>query len=434
MIILSIPYTQNWRSVVKVNDPDSIVDRVELRFDLGDIPLSSISDVFDSNCILTVRGNVEDKEAFIDYHVENSDCLFDLDFSVADNFSVPKERLIISYHDYSVESDFSRLQAFLSKYSHYSVRHIKTAVTIHNFNALLQVQKVLESYKGNLIFVGMGKLGKLTRILYEHLNSEAVYVGLSNKKTAPGQITLSELYRYYPVDKSTQIGGIIGGTQVQNSLGIDFYNAEFKKRKLNARYIPFVIDSAVDFWAWLNYQSLRTDFYGFSITMPAKKEIPRLLSHNKVANILLWKSKKFLNTDLDAFHRIEEMIKKLPRLPIVIYGNGASADNAVSVLTDLNLMVNGRDKEHIQEFSEKHSIPVFNDNSQVKYILINTTPLKPETLFDYFTGIEYLFNLSYPTGNQIDRRLLFTGEDFWQYQAQRQLKEFIKEIEGEKNT
>ncbi len=432
MIILSLPYCRNWKEIVKDSDPNGIVEKTELRFDLGNVPLDSVHGCFDDTCILTVRGNVENKRRFIDYHIENSKCQFDLDHSIVGEFNIPAERLIVSYHDFSTVPDIIALKQFLSRYSETSFCFIKTAINIPDFKSLINVQEVLNDFSGKLIFVGMGKLGKLARIMYKQFGSEAVYTGIQGRETAEGQITLNELYMYYPVDAKTEIGGIIGGEQVQDSLGIDFYNAEFRKRKLNARYLPFVIDNPEDFVDWLKNRTCRINFYGFSITMPAKKTIPKLLSFEGVANLMLWKSGRFLNTDLDAFIRIREHIEKLPDLPIVIYGYGASAENAVKVLAGYHLMVCGRNQVKIQSFCNKHSLPVFNPDTVDRYIFINCTPMKLESLFDEFQGIEYLFNLNYPTVISKDRRLVFTGEDFWKYQAERQLEEFLNEINSDK--
>ena len=430
MIILSLPYKENWQNIRKINDPDCITGLTELRFDLSDTNLSDINEIFDESTILTVRGNIPGKKKFLEYHAVHSKCKFDLDYSIMRNYNLPRERVIISYHDFSLTPDVEKLKTFLNEFSQEDSFSLKAAINIGDFATLKEIQSIIDDYDRSLIFVGMGKLGKLTRILYRQMNSRAVYTGIKGQETAEGQISIQELYKYYPVNEDTAIGGIIGGEQIVNSLGIEFYNQEFRLRNMNARYLPFIIDNPRDFFNWIEYSKTRTKFYGFSITMPAKKTIPQLFSCNKISNLMLWQERIFLNTDLDAFHEIKRLIGELPHLPILIYGTGASADNAVSVLSGKRLYVYGRNKKHTENFADKHSIDLFKEGCLHSYIMINCTPVKPEILLEDFPEMKYLVNLSYPTGNVEDKRLIFTGEDFWRCQAERQLQEFLKEIKG----
>ena len=72
----------------------------------------------------------------------------------------------------------------------------------------------------------MGKFGKISRILFRHLGAEATFIGLPDNPTASGQSTPqeAEILRLNTITEKTKIGGIIGGEQVEHSIGIRYYN------------------------------------------------------------------------------------------------------------------------------------------------------------------------------------------------------------------
>ena len=134
----------------------------------------------------------------------------------------------------------------------------------------MELSQIISNSNKPVIFAGMGKLGKISRILFRHLGADSTFIGLVENPTAEGQLTAeeAEFFKLNSITQKTQIGGIIGGDQVEHSLGIKYYNDLFTKEKLDALYLPFVTDEIDDLWNWINKANINLTIIPWSCVVP----------------------------------------------------------------------------------------------------------------------------------------------------------------------
>ena len=286
----------------------------------------------------------------------------------------------------------------------------------------------------------MGRLGKLSRLLHKHLGASGTFIGLEDHSTAFGQITEAEVdfYHLQAIRANSKIGGIIGGEQVEHSLGLKFYYDYFRKNNLDAFYFPFVVNELPDFRQWLDSCRFKDKFYGFSITMPYKKSFIR-----KTINLYIPNRDFYLNTDQEAFYKALDANFITLKDTILVVGSGAMAKTALSVFKGFqNLTLTCRNISSGQILTEKFNcdfLKISQAKNQSFDLLINCTALGMNGEdFIQETGIcnfKKVIDLPYHEG---DTKLIefcknheipfIDGKQFWQWQAKRQLEEFMKEI------
>ncbi len=449
MIILSIPY---------IND-DFVIQKTgkypnywkEFRLDYSNDHQAFPLRIINEKTILTIRSekeggkhkiNFADKIKFYKKIISDKNCLCDIEINEVthqDILDIPKSNLILSYHNFSEGINITKLEEIIRKSNSLSSRFLKIAVNISKYSDLLKLSQLISKSNKPVIFAGMGKLGKIGRILFRHLGADATFIGLPNNPTAKGQLTPEEanLIKLSSISKKTQIGGIIGGNQVENSLGINYYNTLFSKDNLDAVYLPFVTDDIDDLWNWINNADIT--FFGFSITMPFKKIIGAKKQLSAV-NLFLPKTNEMLNTDLKAFQQSIEILKIKKEETILIIGSGATAEIALKAFhTFDNITISARNevsgnklaKENNRKFIQLKLI------QSCKYdLIVNCTPLGTKN-----EDIIKLFKLKLP-GKVIElpykqkSTLLITrcieneidhidGKKFWILQAKVQQQKFI---------
>ena len=452
MIILSIPYLNNNYVIQKVKEYPNYWK--EFRLDYSNNFLAFPPEIIDEKTILTIRSEKEggkhkidftDKIEFYKKIISDKNCLCDLEINEVtdqDISSIPKNNLILSYHDFTEEIDFAKLMEVIKKSNSFPSKFIKIAVNISKYSDLIEISQIISESNKPVIFAGMGKIGKISRILFRHLGADTTFIGLPDKPTADGQLTPEEadFFKLNSISKNTQIGGIIGGEQVEHSLGIKYYNDLFIKEKLDALYLPFVTDNIDDLWNWINKADI--DFYGFSITMPFKKVFGAKKQLSAV-NLFLPKSGEMLNTDLIAFKESIEILKIEKEESILIIGSGATTEIALKAFQTFdNISISSRN-----EFSGKRLAEESNrEFIQLKYLknykfdlIINCTPLgtKNEDIIKLFKLKlpEKVIELPYVQKNTLlinrcikNEKNHINGKRFWILQAKIQQQKFIKAI------
>ena len=312
----------------------------EFRLDYSKDFQSFPQNIINEKTILTIRSikkggkyeiEITEKIEYYKKIISDKNCLCDLEINRVtdqDISSIPRSNLILSYHNFSEIIDFTKLKEIVKRSNSLPSKFLKIAVNIHKYSDLIKLSQIISESKKPVIFAGMGKLGKISRILFRHLGADATFIGLTGNPTADGQLTLEEtdFFSLNSISKKTQIGGIIGGEQVIYSLGIKYYNDLFIKEKLDAVYLPFATDDIHDLWNWINNADI--DFYGFSITMPFKK-ILGAKKQLSAMNLFLPKTNEMLNTDLIAFQETVEILKIKKADSILIIGSGATAEIAL---------------------------------------------------------------------------------------------------------
>ncbi len=452
MIILSIPYLNNDYVIQKAKKYPNYWKEFRLDYSIKfqSFPL----EIIDEKTILTIRSEKEggkhkvdiaDKIKFYKKIISDKNCLCDLEIneiSDQDILSIPKNNLILSYHEFSKNIDFTKLKEIIRKSNSLPSKFLKIAVNISKYSDLIKLSQIISESRKPVIFAGMGKLGKISRILFKHLGADAVFIGLPDNPTAEGQLTPKEadLFKLSSISKKTQIGGIIGGEQVEHSLGIKYYNDIFTKEELDAVYLPFATDDIDDIWNWINKADI--DFYGFSITMPFKKKIGAKKQLPAI-NLFLPKTDEMLNTDLTAFQKAIEILKIKKDDHILIIGSGATAEIALTAFQTFdNISISSRNYLSGTKLAKAKNRKYIQPNllKNCKYdLIINCTPIgtKNEDIIELLELKlpERVIELPYIQKNTllitrcIENEIDYIdGKKIWILQAKIQQQKFIKAI------
>ena len=126
----------------------------------------------------------------------------------------------------------------------------------------------------NVIAVPMGEVALPARFLALREKNGFAYAPVESA-TAPGQISLEEMYGVYRAkgfNKKTRVYGVIGDP-IGHSLSPAMQNAGFAARRINAVYLPFLVRDLKDFLDAAGPLGIR----GFSVTLPHKERIVDLL-------------------------------------------------------------------------------------------------------------------------------------------------------------
>ncbi len=433
MIILSIPFLDE--NFVK-NQPSH--EWREYRLDYNENYRDFPTELIDEKTIITIRDPKEGGKFYhankIEYYqknIEKYDCLVDCEIELSNDFSqINPNNLILSCHSFNNKIDFGKLKKIIEKSNKIPAKFLKISLKIENYSDFTKLTEIFQKSNKPIIFAGMGKIGKISRILHKHFGAIGTFIGIENQQTASGQLTVAEakIYNLSTILQNTKIGGIIGGKQVKESLGINFYNHYFQQHKIDAVYLPFIVENLTDF---LNWQSM-LNCYGFSITMPFKTEFIE-----KPINLFLPDSKQYFNTDALAFTKCIKYLKINNNAKILIYGSGGTAETALLVFQN-QVYLAGRNSMKIKKLAEKYSCKVAVPNQKFD-VIINCTPLgmNGENLLKE-TNLQMpkkIIDLPYSRKKtpviqkcEEEKTKFVDGKMFWKWQAEKQLEKFMTEI------
>ena len=185
------------------------VEMAEIRIDLTEFNDEEIRKVFSlrKKLIATCRpGKIKDKDralmlkvaiasgaTYVDIEYEAPEAYKNdlIDFAHSHQCDV-----IISYHNYEKTPDLEELEQIVQEcYTQGAdLAKIATHVNVNRDNS-----KILSLYKapGRLVAIGMGDLGRISRIVAPFLGAEFTYASLNEASaTAPGQISYEKLNQF----------------------------------------------------------------------------------------------------------------------------------------------------------------------------------------------------------------------------------------------
>lgn len=125
------------------------------------------------------------------------------------------------------------------------------------------------------IVIPMGDVALPARILSLREPNGFAYAPVENA-TASGQVSLQdirEIYRADKISRPTRVYGVIGNP-IGHSLSPHQLNAAFAARKINAIYLPFLVENLSDFVESVAPMGIK----GFSVTIPHKERIIKHLA------------------------------------------------------------------------------------------------------------------------------------------------------------
>lgn len=346
-----------------------------------------------------------------------------------------RARVVLSFHDFKrtppLKPVLERLQRFESDV-------YKIATTVQSPEDNTRLLACLSGFKEPLVVLGMGELGAASRILSPSRGAAFTFASPDGAKgTAPGQFDASQMRNGFQVHKgkrSTAIYGVIADP-VAHSLSPALHNRAFRRRRLDACYLPFRVPPAQldEFFAFAKDLPVQ----GLSVTIPHKQAVmERLDSIDPLAakigavNTVYRKGDQFCGTNTDAAGVTVPLAEKitLKGATVLLVGYGGAARAAAFALTDqgAKVTITGRDDKKGQALAKDAGVDhrPFGDWAAAHYdALVHATPagMSPrieDNLFPEEIPAEVVFDMVY---NPLETALLSN--------ARRQGKETVEGIE-----
>jgi 3-dehydroquinate dehydratase/shikimate dehydrogenase len=249
-------------------------------------------------------------------------------------YAVPPN-VMLSIHDFERTPDLPRV---VKPSSHGEVNVVKIAARARTIGDSVRLLKVARRSK-NFVAVPMGEIGLPGRILALREGCALSYAPVA-EATAPGQVSLHALkylYRAHELTGKTRVYGVIGNP-IGHSLSPLMHNTAFAERKLDAVYLPFLVEDLKDFLKAVPEFGIR----GFSVTIPHKQTIlehlkecdPLATDIGAVNTVLVRRDGSLVgcNTDYVGVLRALEKKLKLAGSRVLIFGAGGSARAAAFAL------------------------------------------------------------------------------------------------------
>ncbi|AQQ09619.1 Shikimate dehydrogenase [Sedimentisphaera cyanobacteriorum] len=258
-------------------------------------------------------------------------------------------RLILSAHNF--EGRFENLRGQYDKMQEAAPEAvIKIAYQADNINQCFECFDVLKVRRGDAVILAMGDAGKITRILAPKIGSFFCYASKGGKSTAPGQIPLKQMkkfYRFKDINEDSNLYGIIA-SPVEHSMSPLIYNKTFKKEASSSVFLPLLLEEgAENFNTFLDNVLSRPwlSFKGFSVTLPHKTNAFQYAARKgelterakKIGAVNTLKTSFLIgeNTDCSGAQKpLEEAAGDLNGLKTAVLGAGGAAKAVVAALTD----------------------------------------------------------------------------------------------------
>ncbi|TAL68767.1 MAG: type I 3-dehydroquinate dehydratase [Bacteroidetes bacterium] len=188
-------------------------DFVELRLDEGKLSHSQVSEIITTgkNIIATCRkGYISDEKQFesllsainhgCDYIDIEHDLVTAYKNKLIDTSKANECKIISSYHNLKITPNFNELKRNALKLNG-NCDIIKIACKVNTRDDLMNLIKLYDELpSGRLISIGLGELGKISRIAALFLGAPFTYASYSGKaKTADGQIDYLDMKRILDV-------------------------------------------------------------------------------------------------------------------------------------------------------------------------------------------------------------------------------------------
>ena len=384
-------------------------DCIELRLDcfntLDMNALRKLRSYFSIPMIFTLRsvqqggaykGSEEERLADICRLVALEPEYFDLENHVSAHFiadislNYPKIKLILSYHHFmAVPEDLEKLYDDMRKVP---ASLYKVAVTPCNCLDVVRFMLWVKKNSGNLIAIGMGIHGQISRVLVPILGCPFVYASFEEDENALGQLsakTLIHTYHYRNLNPQTAVYALIGDP-VDRSMSHETHTELMSACGLNAVYVKIQVTS-LELDAFLQLAKC-LPICGISVTMPLKEHIIPFLDEIDVqamnigaVNTVLLREGKWcgFNTDgIGALNALESECRvKDKRIVIIGAGGAAKAVVYEAIRRGAIVTVINRDETKALEIAKKYGcegsgLECMTNGISVDYdILINCTPV-----------------------------------------------------------
>ncbi|HEY2093612.1 MAG TPA: type I 3-dehydroquinate dehydratase [Thermoanaerobaculia bacterium] len=237
-------------------------DMIELRAErFGVIDLHAMRNATSKPIILTYRGgSAPDPSGAVDAGID----FVDVEWREGLRIDIPRERVVLSHHDYESMPD---VEALLAKMRAFGCAHTKLAVTPETLDENV---RLLRGFERGTTVIGMGERGLYSRILAPFLGSELTFVAATTT-AAPGQLSLDRALEIYGNDRESLHARhvfAIAGNPAGHSLSPAIHNPLFREKELDAAYTVASFETFDEIARAFE----RGDIRGLSITAPFKEQ------------------------------------------------------------------------------------------------------------------------------------------------------------------
>ena len=358
-------------------------------------------------------------------------------------------KLILSYHNFNETP--KNLSAIYSQIKSQNADIIKVAVYANDVTDNVKIFKLLERAKKENIKLAafcLGEKGEISRILAPRFGGQITYCSLiTEKETAEGQMPVEKLlniYNYMSINAKTKIFGLVGNP-VSHSRGIYVHNEFFKRNKLNAVYVNFLVD------VFSKSNQLFTPYIsGLSVTIPFKevaaKSVNRLspeAQNTQAVNTIKLINQKLVGYNTDVLGLTELLRNRIHGKNVVVFGTGGSARSAIVAAKSERgkVIVVGRNPNKARALAEEfdcgyekiESLPnikfdVFINATPIGMVpKINSSPILPGLLKPHTLVVDFVYTppvTKLLRDAKIRRCKTISGVDIFKRQAKLQQKIF----------
>lgn len=124
----------------------------------------------------------------------------DIEISMLENINFDNKncKIVGSYHNFNNTPNYDELLNIYKNIKQYDfVDIVKIATNVVNDNDNIELVKLLISKDKDIIVLGMGEKGKITRIISPLLGGYLTFASVDNNISASGQISLNDLIKIY---------------------------------------------------------------------------------------------------------------------------------------------------------------------------------------------------------------------------------------------
>lgn len=296
--------------------------------------------------------------------------------------------LIVSYHNYDGTPAMDAVLRRMRKVSADAYKIVTTARKPSDISRVLGLAK--SNPKVPLILLAMGEVGFPTRVLSTSLGGLYSYAApISAEGTAVGQMSAKVLRQIYRVEKFTKAARIYGviADPVRHSLSPVVHNRAFQARRIDAVYLPFLVQPAQlkDFFMLAE----KLPVSGFSVTIPHKQKVLRYLDMvdplaRRIGAVnTVWKKAgrwRGKNTDAAAVTVPLSKQLRLAKANVLLVGNGGAARGAAFALIEsgAKLSITGRNPDRVRAFAKTcDAAPLTREQAIASHFdaVVHATPL-----------------------------------------------------------
>jgi 3-dehydroquinate dehydratase/shikimate dehydrogenase len=365
------------------------------------------------------QGSIEDQLRILEAAVDHGAKAVDVEIESAEQPGVSLELLrarawlIVSWHHFEATPALAPVMRRMLKVP---ADAYKVVTTARKPSDILRVLSLAEGHPpAPMIVLTMGEIGFPTRVLSLLHGGLYTYAAPNAcEGTAAGQVGarhMRQLYRMERLTRDARVYGVIADP-VRHSLSPAVHNRAFQTRRINAVYLPFLVEPRAlrDYFEF----AAKLPVAGFSVTIPHKQRALRYVDNVDplarrigAVNTVWRRAGKWRGTNTDAQGVVGPLGRRvrLARSSVLLVGNGGAARGAAFALREAGakLSITGRNPDRVRSLARAcDAEPLLAERAEQGGFdaVVHATPLgmSPKTDACFFRGripAQVVFDLVY---------------------------------------